>query len=625
MRKNIKHYYLYFYALILSVVLYFVFATLQYDPAVLKQGGKMGVAFLAAGILLLFIAGIFVVYANSIFLERRSREIGLYQLIGLRKRVVARLLIVENFLLGIGALVIGIAVGMLVSRVFLLMLMKLIGYETSIEISFSMAAVIQTVFVFSAIFMLTTIRMISMVYRNTLLSLFNSEKKEEHPKKPKTGRAAYLAILGVALIVIGYWVSRNMMNDLFFVNILVVLSTIVVGTYLIFRVTMSWLFYKIRRQKNGHLGLSNSLSLAPLMHRLKANANSLTVITILSAMTLSMIAGASAFYYATEHETRSQMPFDIIFENNATSAAALSKEMDEKGIPHKHGAVEMLVLFGELEEGAFPVSSPEMYIAIMSDKQLQQAGNDIKAPDDGTANFYSTSSISMFRDSVKLPKTLELKNDEKTTIEIVEYGEGNAINASLLYSQVVVNDSTYQGLKNQLLANDQAKFSIVDVFQLTNATDLKEASGLYRQNYTSGGSHADYYSSYQASIQTNGLMIFIAGFLGLVFLISTGSILYFKQMTEAEQEKKSYATLRRLGFSVKDIMRGIIRKQIFVFGLPLVIGLVHSGFAIKALSSFFQSDIAFAASTAMAAYTLIYLLFAFLTIGYYRKTVTATL
>ena len=137
MRKNIKHYYLYFFALILSVVLYFVFATLQYDSAVVEQSGNsmdMAAAFSVAGILLLFIAGIFVVYANAIFLKRRSREIGLYQLIGLTKGAVARLLIIENALLGAGALIIGIGAGMLVSRVFLLLLMKLVGYEGFIAV-----------------------------------------------------------------------------------------------------------------------------------------------------------------------------------------------------------------------------------------------------------------------------------------------------------------------------------------------------------------------------------------------------------------------------------------------------------------------------------------------------------
>ena len=625
MRKNIKHYYLYFFALIFSVVLYFVFATLQHDPVVYTQSDQMSTAFLAAGILLIFIIGIFVVYANSIFLKKRSREIGLYQLIGLKKSIIARLLVFENLLLGIGALVVGIVIGMLVSRIFLLLLMKLIGYEMIINISFSMVAVIQTIFVFFGLLIFTTIQMITTVYRNTLLSLFNTEKTGEQPKKPKAKTEAFLALLGVILICLGYIISNNMINDLFLFNILALLASIGIGTYLIFRVTIGWLFYQIRNRKAGHLGLSNSLSIAPLMHRLKENANSLTLITILSAMTLTMLSGAYSFYYATEHETSSQMPFDIIFEENESVATQLSNELNEKGISFSHGEIDLLVLSGQLEEGTMPVPSNELYIAITSDKQLQQAGNDIKAPTDGSAYFYSTSSISLFRDAMKMPVTLELDDKTKTKIKITDYREGNSINGSMLYSQIVVNDKKFQTLKNQFIANSSAKFKRIDGFKITDSNDLKLASEIYNNHYASGNSHIDYYSAYQQAIQKNGLLIFISGFLGLVFLISTGSILYFKQMTEAEQEKKSYGTLRQLGFSVNEIMRGIIRKQIFIYGLPLIIGLLHAIFAIHVLSAFFQSNIAFAASIAMMVYTIIYIFFAFLTIGYYRKTVKAAL
>lgn len=625
MVKNIKHYYLYFFALILSVTLYFVFATLQHDPAVTEQSsGSLGSAFQAAGILLLFIAGIFVVYANAIFLKRRSREIGVYQLIGLTKRLVARLLIVENVLLGICALVIGIAIGMLVSRVFLLLLMKLIGYETFIKVSFSLAAILQTVFVFIAIFILTSIQMIYTVYRNTLLSLFNSDKKGDHPKKPKTWVSAILAILSLLLIGFGYWLSGRMLNELLFINILVVLATVILGTYLIFRVTISWLFYQIRKRKDGYLGLMNSLSLAPLMHRLKENANSLTIITVLSAMTLTMLAGSYSLYYSTERETQARMPFDFMFEENEAFANEISNEMNEKGISYQHETMEMLVLSGKFKEGTFSVPLTELEVAILSDKQLQQAGIDIKAPEDGTANLYDISSISIFKDSIDFPLSIELQNDQRTKLEISSIGDVNVINWSSFYSQLVVDESMYKNLRELLVSDGQAEVRRIDGFHIPDEKDKKMASAIFQQpKYTSGELHVDYYSSYQDSVQANGLLIFIAGFLGLVFLISTGSILYFKQMTEAEQEKQSYATLRQLGFTVNDIMSGIIRKQAFVFGLPLAVGLIHSVFAIKAASFLFQSDITFTASIAMGLYTLIYLLFALLTIGYYRKTVKA--
>src|SRR6185312_2250397 len=159
---------------------------------------------------------------------------------------------------------------------------------------------------------------------NTLLGLFNADKKGEHPKKPKTFVSAVLAILGIGLIIFGYWLSGNMLNEMLFFNMLAVLASTILGTYLVFRVTISWLFYQIRKRKQGHLGLNNSLSLAPLMHRMKGNANSLTIITVLSAMTLTMLAGAYSLYFSTEKEVRFYTPYDFMFDDESMAQQFIS-------------------------------------------------------------------------------------------------------------------------------------------------------------------------------------------------------------------------------------------------------------------------------------------------------------
>lgn len=592
----------------------------------------MGAAFKAAGILLLFIAGIFVVYANAIFLKRRSREIGLYQLIGLTKGSVSRLLIIENSLLSAGALAIGIGIGILVSRVFLLLLMKLIGFDGFIEVEFSTAAVIQTVIVFLGIIILTSIQMIIAVYRNTLLGLFNAEKKGEHPKKPKAFRSAFLAILGMALIAFGYWLSGRMLNALLFINMLAVLATTILGTYLVFRVTISWLFYQIRKRKQGHLGLNNSLSIAPIMHRMKANANSLTIITVLSAMTLAMLAGAYSLYYSTEKEVRLIYPFDFAFDDfwyddGQGSAAKFISELDKQQIAYTYSTVETLEMNGEFEDGSVSeLMSSSFGASIVSEKQMQQAGADIEIPDSDGAYLYDAGIYWLLK-SIEVPFNVELSNGEiESDMKVVKVGEGNALNTSAM-TQLVVKDAFYQELKDQFVNEENGwRVSNTYVINVHDWEQLAKASDIFKRINEEDDQHGfDYYSQYISSMENNGLFIFIAGFLGLVFLISTGSILYFKQMTEAEQERSSYATLRQLGFTVQDIMRGIVRKQVFVFGLPLLIGLLHSIFAIKAASFMFMSDITLPASIAMGIYALIYLVFAFLTIGYYRKTVKAAL
>jgi len=635
MRKNIKHYYLYFFALILSVVLYFVFATLQYDSAISSERSasmNMGAAFKVAGVLLLFVAGIFVVYANAIFLKRRSREIGLYQLIGLTRGAVARLLIIENTILGVGALIIGIGAGMLVSRVFLLLLMKLIGYEGLIELSFSMAAISQTAVVFVVIIALTSFQMVYAVYRNTLISLFNADKKGEHPKKPKTFVSAVLALLGIGLIVFGYWLSGRMLNDRIFFNMLAVLATTIFGTYLLFRVTISWLFYQLRKYKQGHLGLSNSLSLASLMHRMKGNANSLTIITVLSAMTLAMLAVSYSLYYSTEKETRYVMPFDFMIEEESTgpstdegiSAVDFEVELNEKGIKYTTETIELLGVEGTYEKDVFPwildISEGIYNAYFVNAKQLQNAGRQVETPTEGSVIFHSAT-MGLMGKEIKIPFEMYITSGETESVfTAVKFSEGNVVNGSY-GPQLVVSDADFEKYRKSMKSDIEVRN--IQIFNLVDKDQLVIASAVFNQHRDSESRSysTDYYSRYEATIQGNGLLIFIAGFLGLVFLISTGSVLYFKQMTEAEQEKQSYATLRQLGFTVNDIMRGILRKQAFVFGLPLLIGLLHSVFAIKAASFLFMSDITVPASITMGIYATIYLMFAFLTIGYYRKIV----
>lgn len=604
----------------------------------------MGAAFSAAGILLLVIAGIFVVYANAIFLKRRSREIGLYQLIGLSKNKVSRLLIIENVLLSSGALIIGIGVGLLVSRLFLLLLMKLIGHEGFITVSFSSAAIVQTLLVFIVIIVLISLQMLVTVHRSTLLGLFNADKQGELPKKPKAFIAAFLAILGIVLIGFGYWLSGNMLNNLLFFNMLAVLASTILGTYLVFRVTISWALYQIRARKNGHLGLNNSLSLAPLMHRMKGNANSLTIITVLSAMTITMLAGAYSLYYATEKETRLIMPFDFMFDeweqghlaDEELSMDKLETRLKAQGIDYTKTKLELLAVEGTYEQGVFHQFAGENEKLnqgyIVNAKQLQEAGLEVEMPKDGTF-IYHSATMNLFAKDIKIPFDIHItSSDPARTLTAVKYGEGDVVNA-VWGAQFVVNEMDFEKYKKEMMPeNMEDTFENwivrnVYVLDITDDKQLAQASGIYTQNWddeiwTYG---VDYYYMYEDSLKSTGLLIFIAGFLGLVFLISTGSILYFKQMTEAEQEKKSYATLRQLGFTVKDIMRGIIRKQVFVFGVPLAIGLLHSVFAIKAADFLFMSDITVPATIAMGIYAVIYLMFAFLTVGYYKKTVKASL
>lgn len=626
MRNNMKHYYLYFFGLIFSTTLYFVFATLQNDSSVMAATfGEVQFALLfqVSGILLLAIMVIFMIYANSIFLKRRSREIGLYQLVGLTRREVGLLFMIEHVLLGMGALLIGIGAGALLSRLFLLMLMKLIGIKSVITISFSSSASIQTAIVFAVLIGLTLIQMLFKVYRSTLIELFKADRQGDHPQQYKAALSAMMGLLSIVLIATGYLLSSQTPGEKLFLHMLVILASIILGTYLLFRVTIGWLFSRIRRSKNGQLGFKNSLSIAPMMHRMKANANSLTLITVLSAMTLTMVAIAYSLYYSAESESRAMLPYDFIFENNELDAKSFRAELENAGFQFVHQRVEAVRLTGTFGKGKVEDRS----ILLLAAEQIRASGVGIVIPGQGEAIWYKgqRKALSKELDNALFPQAVDLGASGKHIVIPVTKGMNRyTMNYSVNGRQLVVSETTLNMIREQIASTEQEVIRL-DTYQIAAKSERAAASGFYAKYVKAEEFRPDFNAYYQESLQKFGLIIFIAGFLGLIFLIATGSILYFKQMIEAEQEREIYTILRQLGFGENEILGGIIRKQLFVFAIPLVIGLVHSIFAVKAVSALTLSDITFPAAIAMVIYTIIYFVFAILTVGYYRRIVRLAL
>ncbi|WP_245596188.1 FtsX-like permease family protein [Paenibacillus taiwanensis] len=618
MRSNMKHNYLYFFAFMMSTALYFVFATLANDSLIMAATFK-DIEFVlllkVSGILLVAIMIIFVIYANNVFLMRRSREIGLYQLVGLTRRSVGLLLITENVLLGMGALFIGITSGALVSRLFLLILLKLIDSKNVLTISFSSSAAIQTAIVFTILIALTLIQTLYKVYFTALIELLEGERQGDQPVRPRAVLSSMMGLLGIVLIVAAYLLSNQTLGPAFLLQILVILASIILGTYLVFRVTIGWLFYQIRRIKNGQLGLKNSLSLAPIMHRMKSNALSLTLITVLSAMTLTMVAIAYSLYYSAESEARAMLPYDFIFENNEHDANSFRAELESAGLTFVHQPIEAVRLTGRFGTGTEDRHS----ILLLAAEQLQASGADIVVPGQGEAIWYSgLRKLLSTERNFNFPQVAYLGTyGGYALINVSEGINRYMMNFNVQGSQLIVSEATLADIRQLIPIVPEQEIVHIDTYQIALMSDRAAASDYYERYIKADKYRPSFYAYYKDAHLKFGLTLFIAGFLGLVFMTATGSILYFKQMAEAEQERNCYTILRQLGFGEREMISGIIRKQLFVFAIPLVIGLVHSFFAVKTVSALTLSDISIPAAIAMTIYTLVYFVFAVLTVRYY--------
>lgn len=191
----------------------------------------------------------------------------------------------------------------------------------------------------------------------------------------------------------------------------------------------------------------------------------------------------------------------------------------------------------------------------------------------------------------------------------------------------VVDDSVFQELLQHKDPDEQKRVKGGGIYyglNLTESSQAKHAYEIYKQQKPELQSFSQY--EFEFNQRTNmGLIMFIVGFLGLTFLITSGCILYFKQMDEGEEEREGYTILRKLGFTQGDLLRGIQFKQLFNFGIPLIVGLCHSYFAVKSGWFLFGTEMLTPMFVVMGLYTVLYSIFGLLSVLYYKRVIRESL
>ena len=638
-----KQYYLYFFSLIFGVTLYCSFITIQHNESVQKSltgGSKALAGFEAASYLLYFIVTFFVLYANHLFMKRRSKEMGLYQLIGMTKAAVIRLLALENFILFTMAVCIGISIGFISSRLFALILLRALEIDALVTLTFSMEAVRQSFIIFSILLLIVIVQMAWIIGRSSLLKLFNAVKQADERVKRFSAFHLIMGLFGIALIVYGYFESTRLFDSAsnLMGRMLLILATTIGGTYFTFRYSIALFMNAVRVSRNGYLSVIDVLSLTPIMHRMKGSSKSLTLITTVTALAIGISCLSYISYYSVEKDTRQNMPFDYEFVNGTEST--FIAQLDKEDIDYETKTVTLnTVSFDvkELTNGSDLIYNSEYKGLVISQSDFQQFVPHYKL---------SGNNVALANYNGILSKLLLLESNRNV---LVQAGGGTvAYNVQDVLEDTVVSSSigkgapvlvVSDGLFDTLLKKTGSQILKTQTsVNLANGGDLERAEELYmafgEREFISGyaengemktGRLYSYEQMRLDRIQLYGLTIFVTAFLGLAFLLSTGSILYFKQMTEADEEKDSYAIMRKLGFSTGDMMKGIYMKQFFVFGLTLLIGLLHSYFAVKSGWFFFGSQLLVPLVVIMGLYTIMYTVFAILTTRYYKKVINQSL
>ncbi|EJS60641.1 ABC transporter permease [Bacillus cereus] len=628
-KRNFKDYFIYFASMIFSIVIYFTFKSLQYNSQVGEAGERVNNGFQLASVMLIIFVAIFIIYSNGFFTRKRKKEIGLYSLLGIRKKEIGKMLFYENMLMGFLSLVIGIVIGSLLSKSFLQLLVSMMELGVNVHFEVPIGAVIDTAVIFCFIILYTSFKGYRVIYQFKLIELFRADNEGEGmPKGSKI-----MAIVSVLLIGSGYFLSvtaiKNANDDNFMPLALYILLATVLGTYLLFMFFTIFALKRVRNKKSSFYNGMQIVTTSQLLYRIKGNAKSLATIAVLSAVTLTAVGTSVTMYYNAYMQAKKYKPVSYSYEKKDDHVdhkvkEILKEETEKNEVIHQY-ELETVKVVGEFGDD---VSNKDALKSRTTDLMAQSSFNKIaKYLNEETVDLKKTEAYAFDVMHGEGSRDTGVYKNRKAIFPIgevapVQIKEVKGRNITNLYELViVVPDEVYEQAKKTVGSHTVQNIDVKDERNSKVLTEkLKQV--IPEEDAEGNNQFSDFYTIFRDGIEMSGLIMFSGMFLGLVFLLATGSIIYFKQLTEAHADRERYIVLRKLGVTKKEMKKAIAKQMRFIFFIPLVVGISHSLFAIKGLSTVIPYEIAVPLLISIGVYSVIYIGYYFLTVRSYFRIVS---
>ena len=602
--KNRKLYYPFALAVLLAVTITYLFYSLSLNPNIGKiRGGETISMTLALGMVVVTIAsGIIVLYANSFVMKNRSKELGVYGMLGLEKRHLISMVFKELLIFGSLTLTAGLGLGALFDKLIFALLLKLMKMKVELVSTFQPIVFILVLIVFGAIFLgLIFINAFRIARMNAL------QLSREKASGEKKGRFLGLqTILGLISMGAGYYLAVTVENPLsavliFFVAVLLV----ILGTYLLFNAGITVFLQILKKNKRYYYQPNNMISVSNLIFRMKKNAVGLATIAILSTMVLVTMSAATSIFKGSETFKKVMNPHDFGITGQNIEKEDINKLLDQyasdKGLTVTKKEVLTYSSFGVANQEGTKLTifekgqnrvQPKTIFMVFDQKDCENMT--------GQKLALSGKEVGLFTKNKELQgqKELTLNNQTYTIKEeikkdfILEHVPNQYNILTSDYNYLVVPDlkafldqypnssifnQYYGGInvtaseEEQLkLANDYSKF--LDDF---NRELSKEGSYVYGSNL------AD--SSAQMSALFGGVF-FIGIFLSIIFMVGTVLVIYYKQISEGYEDRERFIILQKVGLDQKQIKQTINKQVLTVFFLPLLFAFLHLAFAYHMLS-----------------------------------------
>lgn len=644
-RKNKMTYIPYLLTCVLTVAMFYIVKSLSLNPGLETMIGfdvLTYLLFLGSRIIGIF-SLIFLFYTNSFLIRRRQKEFGVFNILGMEKRHLAKTLAIETLYVALISFAGGLICGIALDKAMFLLIQKIIGGKVSLGFFISPEAIKETVLLFSGIFLLI---FAYSVFKNRVsnpIQLLREGLAGEKEPKVKVLRA----VLGTACIAVGYTISFTVKNpiasiSLFFFAVLFVIA----GTYMLFTAG-SIAFLKLLRKNKGYYYKTNHfVSISGLIYRMKQNAVGLSNICILSTMVLVTVSSTSSLMIGMEDVIRSRYPNDFCIHSGEPDVEKSREAFDEVRRLQKESGLQktaetkysFLGFLSLRQDDEFSVADTvtvqnagaltDLVILPLSDYIALTGKQETLDADEillyCVRTDYEHPSLKILGRTYKIKEHLD---------EFMQDGLYAADIASCMY--MVVKDSelrSLDALQRGALGDGAARIRYYYGFDLKGSDEAQAA--LYEtilQALSEREFNGRIESRSEERIAIAGMyggLFFIGIFLGLLFVMATVLIIYYKQISEGYDDKKRFEIMQKVGLSRQEARTSIRSQVLTVFFLPLAVAGIHAAAAfplVRRILTIFNLNNTglFIACTASCflAFAIAYALIYFLTARTYDKIV----
>ena len=584
LKNNRKTYVPYIFTGVLTVMMFYLIDALSGGKGITQNTLKICLQY-ATGVIIVF-AVIFLFYTNSFLIKRRKKEIGVYNILGMGKRHIARMMAVETILTAGISILGGLVFGIIFGKLMYLLLLKILHNSVDMQFSVNGTAIVQTVILFAGIFLLTYLYNILQIQLVNPVELLHGGNQGE--KEPKS--RWLLVIVGVAALGNGYWIALTTEAPLeALLKFFVAVVCVIIGTYALFIAGSIVVLKILRKNKAYYYNPKHFTSVSGMIYRMKQNGAGLANICVLSTMVLVMVSTTVSLYAGMEDILDSRFPRDVSIvcneadTNNEETLQRLIKEQCEKAgvkitdrVRYRYGSMNAVLKGNNLEkvEQYYP-DNHFYYVEMITQEEYNRIEKQNVSLKEQEILTYTTNGkcgkkqINIAGQNYQVKKELsEMTSQPKSTAE--------------MYKTLYIVFATAEQIERI------ESFSYADKFNL-KGDDGKQKEALeqiqneFYEKFPDGTmesrmlSRSSFYELY-------GGLFFIGIYLGSMFIMATVLIIYYKQISEGYDDRERYQIMQKVGMSKKEVKRSIRSQVLSVFFLPLVVAVIHVAVAFKVMT-----------------------------------------